>query len=89
MQIKVYQRSYTNSIINSFSLNVAKIVSVPTDKNMILYSADGNDKQCKINVPYQEAIKSLLFLALLSRSDIAFAINATNRHMSNFSNPLE
>lgn len=36
-----------------------------------------------VNVPYREAIGSLMFLAIVSRPNIAFAVNAASRFTNN------
>lgn len=80
--MRVHQKAYTRKIINKFAMVEAKSVSVPADKNIVLYPTDENDK--KIIVPYREAVGSLMFLALVSRPDIAYAVNVVSRFMNNY-----
>jgi hypothetical protein len=40
-----------------------------------------SDSKCMICVPYREAIGSLLFLAVLTRPDIAVAVSILSKHM--------
>lgn len=41
------------------------------------------DKNIMSNVPYRQAIGSLLFLAMITRPDISFAVNLLSRYYEN------
>lgn len=57
----------------------ATSANVPADPQTILNKADPGE-QALINVPYREAIGSLMFLVLVSRPDIAYAVNVASRY---------
>jgi len=79
----INQSTYAKSILRKFNMSDAKPVSVPADPNTILKPVE-LDSKCVNNIPYREAVGSLTFLAIVTRPDIAFAVNnlskALNRH---------
>ncbi|UYV85057.1 K02A2.6-like, partial [Cordylochernes scorpioides] len=54
----------------------------PVDPNMKLTRENINDTHDMHNVPYAEAIGCLMFLAVCTRPDIAFAVNNLSRFMA-------
>ena len=63
----------------------AKSLSVPADPHVALNPVvEGEEKAEK--VPFREAVGSLMFLAIVSRSDIAYAVNSVSRFLNNYSN---
>ncbi|XP_071573806.1 uncharacterized protein [Temnothorax nylanderi] len=62
----------------------SKGVSVPADPNAVLYPVE-SDKELENSVPYREAVGSLMFLAIVSRSDIAYAVNSVSRYLNRHS----
>ncbi|KMQ88773.1 integrase core domain protein [Lasius niger] len=64
--------NYIRRIIKKFNIDDAKTVSTPADTHVHL-SSDSNNKT-KIKVPYREAVGSLMFVAIVTRPDIAFAV---------------
>lgn len=83
--IFIHQSLYTKKIIDRFKVNTAKAVSTPSDPHSILIPVDPeNVKECKESiVPYREAVGSLLFLAIVSRPDIAHAVNIVSKFLNN------
>lgn len=69
----IHQRAYTESVIEKFGMKDSKGVSVPADPNVVLYPVE-SDKELENSVPYREAVGSLMFLAIVSRPDIAYAV---------------
>lgn len=59
----------------------AKPVSVPIVSHATLYPAENDDKMS--NVPHREAVGSLVFLAAVSRSDIAYLVNSVSKFLNN------
>ena len=56
-------------------------VNVPADPQAALSSTEENDEKT-INVPYREAVGSLVFLAAVSRPDIAYSVNSVSKYLS-------
>lgn len=80
--LAIHQSLYINKILDRFKLNNIKTVSVPADPHTILYPVKEDDKS--ISVPYREAVGSLVFLASISRPDIAFAVNIVSKFVNNY-----
>lgn len=73
-RIFIHQSLYTRCILEKFNSEKAKSVSVPADPHTILTNYDQYGSNF-INVPYRETVGSLMFLALVTRPDIAYAVN--------------
>lgn len=78
----IHQSNYTRKILEKFHMDKAKAVSVPADPNIILQPLEP-DKTKLCNVPYREAVGSLMFLSIVSRPDIAYAVNVVSRFLNN------
>lgn len=65
----IHQHSYIDRIIARFKMTDSRPLSVPADPHTILRSNNENDN-FDLRVPYQEAVESLNFLAIVSRPDI-------------------
>ena len=78
----INQCKYIRKILDKYGMNDVKPKCVPADPHVTLLPADeGDTKEC--NVPYRESVGSLTFLAMVSRPDIAFAVNALSRFLAN------
>ncbi|KAM0736959.1 Retrovirus-related Pol polyprotein from transposon TNT 1-94 [Formica fusca] len=79
----IHQSEYAEKVLRKFGMLDAKPVSVPADPNAVLCPAEDED-ECD-NVPYREAVGSLMFLAVVSRPDIAFAVNSVSKYLNKHS----
>ncbi|XP_033218231.1 uncharacterized mitochondrial protein AtMg00810-like [Belonocnema kinseyi] len=73
----IHQTEYARKIVEKFGIADAKPVSVPADMNAILCPADEDDVY--EGMPYREVVGLLMFFTVVSRPDIAFAINSVSK----------
>ncbi|KAL2235828.1 UNVERIFIED_CONTAM: Retrovirus-related Pol polyprotein from transposon TNT 1-94 [Sesamum indicum] len=81
------QTSYIQSILEKFSMENSKPSSVPLAAHFQL-SKDlcpktESEKDKMKNVPYSNAIGSVMYLMVSTRPDIAYAVSCLSRYMSN------
>lgn len=69
--IFVNQGKYIKSMLDRFNMKDANSVSTPIETSWNL----GNFEKEKCNAPYREAVGSLMYLQVVSRPDISFAVN--------------
>ena len=76
------QNSYINSILHRYGFEDSKPISTPMDPNVQLTSAQSptttEEFAAMRNVPYHEAIGSLMYAMLGKRPDICFAIQTVS-----------
>lgn len=86
--ISLDQSNYIQEIMERFNMSDCKPSKSPSDPNQKLslsMCANNEEEHRELqNVPYQEAVGSLLYLAQGTRPDIAFAVNDVSRFNSNF-----
>ena len=80
------QRSYINSILCHYGFDDAKPVSTPMDPNICLTSKQSpktTDEFAKMrNIPYHEAVGSLMYASLGTHPDITFAVQTVSHFSS-------
>lgn len=79
--IFVHQTLYAKKILERFGMSEAKSVSVPSDPNTTLLPVSENDERIE-KVPYREAVGSLMYLSIVSRPDLAFAVNSVSKFLN-------
>lgn len=83
------QEDYVQKILKKFKMQDCKPVSTPLDPNTKLdrlpLSQSTKDLEEINNIPYQEAVGSLIYLLVISRPDISYAANSISRYNKNFS----
>ena len=77
----ICQSSYVKQILNKFGMSETNCVNVPADSHTILYPVS-SDEECESNFPYREAVGSLMYLSIISRPDIAYAVNSVSRFLN-------
>lgn len=86
--ISINQENYTKQILEKFGMSDCKPCSTPVDVNQKLtkeMSPKNDDERTRMsNIPYQEAVGSLLYLVQGTRPDIAFAVNNVSRYNNNY-----
>lgn len=73
--IFIYQGSYIKKILDKFNMTEANCVSTPIDCNY----DDCITKNTECKAPYREVVGNLMFLQIVSRPDISFAVNVVSR----------
>ena len=87
--IYLSQRSYIDSILRCYNLQDLKPVSTPMETNLKLSSSQSPATTAQFaqmcDVPYHEAIGSLMYVSLGTRPDISFAVQTVS-HFSTCQN---
>ncbi|THH04538.1 hypothetical protein EW146_g10151 [Bondarzewia mesenterica] len=85
--ISLSQRAYIDTILSRFNLENANPLSTATDPNSRLSISQCPSMPHQFeemrNVPYQEAIGSVMYAALAARPDICFAVTYLSQFMQN------
>lgn len=86
--IAIDQQSYISKVLEKFGMKDCNPVSTPLDPSQKLSTkmsptTDAERDEMK-NIPYQEAIGSLMYAAQLTRPDICFALCLLSRFNKNF-----
>ncbi|KAK4410175.1 Retrovirus-related Pol polyprotein from transposon TNT 1-94 [Sesamum angolense] len=81
------QSSYVTSVLEKFSMKNAKATAVPLAAHFQLCKEqspknESETEQMK-NIPYSNAIGSVMYLMVSTRPDIAYAVSCLSRYMSN------
>lgn len=85
--ILINQENYIKRIIRKFNLQDTKPKEIPADACSKLHKgqtpASKEEIQDMATVPYREAVGSLMFLAVVSRPDIIYAVSQVSRFLCN------
>jgi hypothetical protein len=85
--ISLSQTSYIDAIVHRFGLEDLRPVSSPMDPQIRLTSAQSpttaHDFALMRNIPYREAVGSLMYACLATRPDIAYAVTTLSKFASN------
>lgn len=76
--ISLDQEKFVDQLLNKFHMKDCNPVSTPIEVNLKLAKED----VCSTEYPYQQLIGSLLYLSILTRPDICYAVN----YLSQFNN---
>ena len=77
----VNQCAYAKKILSKFHMDCANPVSTPSDKSFVL--DDTENKLLGKEVPYRQAVGSLMYLATATRPDLAYAISIVSENLEN------
>ncbi|CAM8938448.1 unnamed protein product [Rhodiola kirilowii] len=85
--LKLHQRPYLEKIVSKFSSLDCKPVQVPLAPHFILSKSQSPKSDVEFakmeNVPYANAIGSVMYAMISSRPDLSYAISLLSRFMSN------
>ena len=77
------QAHMVDELLDKYDMLTAKPRSTPMEAGLHLRPAESDDNLLDVNqFPYAELIGSLLYIAVCTRPDIAYAVNALARHMA-------
>lgn len=76
--ITVDQSHYIEQLLNKFNMSECKTVDTPIECKLDIKQSE----KCAKDIPYQKLIGSLMYLAVLTRPDIAYSIS----YLSQFNN---
>ena len=82
MEIKMNQKVYIENMLEKFGMKESKPVSTPMDCNVKLKKAINESENQNKDLPFRELVGSLMYLAVCTRPDIAYAVS----NLSQFSN---
>ena len=89
--ISLSQTAYIDSIAKRFNLIDAPPLSMPIDPNALLSKSQSPSTPRQFddmsNIPYREAIGSLMYAAIGTRPDITFAVTALSQYLQNPGRP--
>jgi len=75
------QRQYVTTILERFGLADSNPVRLPMGAGVVM-QREGTLLEPSMATKYQEAVSSLLYLAMCTRPDISFAVGKLSRHVS-------
>jgi hypothetical protein len=78
-KIELDQEIYLKEVLERFNMADCKPVSTPVQTGSMLTKSSDEAEIDRNDIPYQEAIGCLLYLARGTRPDIAFAVNLVSR----------
>ena len=89
--ISLSQVAYIDSLVKHFQLVDAPPLSMPIDPNALLTKSQSPSTPRQFddmrNVPYREAVGSLMYAAVGTRPDITFAVTALSQYLQNPGRP--
>lgn len=77
----IHQQNYCRKVIERFGMNDCSPVSTPAESHVKLSKPE---EESDLKVPYRELVGSLMYLAIVSRPDIAYAVSVLSQFMTNF-----
>ncbi|XP_033224455.1 exocyst complex component 6B isoform X3 [Belonocnema kinseyi] len=81
-KIKIHQEAYAKNILDKFNHTNCSPVSTPNSTGNEIFHCETTKNDFK-DFPYREAIGSIMFLMVVSRLDLAYAIGLLSRFMQN------
>jgi hypothetical protein len=78
--IGINQAAYLKNVAEKFCLGDAKPIHTPMEPGLVLTDSDDSSPT---SAPYQEACRSVLWAAIVTRPDVQFAIGVLAQHARN------
>lgn len=83
-RVYLNQKRYTEEILERFGMSECKAASTPIESNCKLTKPEYVNKEVMGQYPYQNLIGALMYLAVSTRPDIAFAVNYLSQFNTNY-----
>ncbi|KAG5888931.1 hypothetical protein JTB14_006299 [Gonioctena quinquepunctata] len=83
-QIGITQQCFVKKILKKFNMSDCSPSNIPFQPGLQLQN-DSNVNEEPPNIPYREAVGSLLYLAMISRPDLAFDVSYVSQFLNNYS----
>jgi hypothetical protein len=80
-RLAIHQTSYINKILKKFNMTGTKPVEAPVTMSRSIMDGNSNEPLSS-DMPYREAIGSLMYAAVTTRIDIAYAVNKMSRKVA-------
>jgi hypothetical protein len=77
--ITLDQEKYINEVLERFKMSDCNGALTPLDPNQDLYETLNDENENRVDVPYQELIGCLMYLAQSTRPDIAYSVGVLSR----------
>lgn len=84
-RIGMHQTGYIREVLARFGMTDSRPVLTPMDVNVKLKKAEGEASAEDGNLPYRELVGALMYLAVATRPDIAFAVSALSQFCNSYS----
>ena len=81
-KIKISQSEYIKKLITRLNMQDTKPSYLPAEPNVHLSKLEWSNTEKTVNIPYREAIGSLLFVARISRPDIEYSANQASQYIT-------
>lgn len=77
--IFINQSAYAKKILSRFNMDCANPVSTPSDKSYV--ANDKENEPVGKDVPYRQAVGSLMYLSIATRPDLSYAISVVSENL--------
>jgi hypothetical protein len=85
--LRLSQTAYIRAIVARFGLQDMRPFTIPADPHVVfkpeMQPSDDGDRQAMSKLPYREMLGSLMYAAVATRPDIAYAVNTLARYQEN------
>lgn len=80
--IFLHQKEYIKRVLSRYGMNDSKVMPMPMELNHPLNKEEILNSKVVTNIPYAEAIGSLLYCAMGTRPDICYALSVLSKYTS-------
>lgn len=81
--ITLSQENYINQLLNRFNMTDCKLANTPIEHKL---NINLENKNCDSRIPYQQLVGGLMYLAVLTRPDIAYSVSFLSQFNNCYNN---